>query len=82
MSVTTATRTPRHRTGSTDPPSRAGSDRHRRSPAIGVSVLWLSIIVLLPLAALTFTALSGGLGELLGRRDGARGAGRAAGHAR
>ena len=31
--------------------------------AIGVSVLWLSIIVLLPLAALTFTALSGGLGE-------------------
>jgi sulfate transport system permease protein len=31
--------------------------------AIGVSVLWLSVIVLLPLAALTFTALSGGLGE-------------------
>ena len=31
---------------------------------IGVSVLWLSVIVLLPLAALTFTALSGGLGEL------------------
>src|SRR6188472_1603775 len=31
--------------------------------AIGVSVLWLSIIVLLPLAALTFTALSGGVGE-------------------
>ena len=31
--------------------------------AIGVSVLWLSVIVLLPLAALTFTALAGGLGE-------------------
>ncbi|HEY6743273.1 MAG TPA: sulfate ABC transporter permease subunit CysT [Lapillicoccus sp.] len=31
---------------------------------IGVTVLWLSVIVLLPLAALTFTALSGGLGEL------------------
>jgi len=31
--------------------------------AIGVSVLWLSVIVLLPLAALTFTALSGGVGE-------------------
>src|SRR6476661_368863 len=31
--------------------------------AIGVSVLWLSVIVLLPLAALTLTALSGGLGE-------------------
>jgi sulfate/thiosulfate transport system permease protein len=30
---------------------------------IGVSVLWLSVIVLLPLAAMTFTALSGGLGE-------------------
>jgi sulfate transport system permease protein len=28
---------------------------------IGISVLWLSIIVLLPLAALTVTALSGGL---------------------
>ncbi len=28
--------------------------------AIGVSVLWLSVIVLLPLAALTFTALAGG----------------------
>src|SRR6476646_4504679 len=31
--------------------------------AIGVAVLWLSVIVLLPLAALTLTALSGGLGE-------------------
>jgi sulfate transport system permease protein len=31
---------------------------------IGVSVLWLSVIVLLPLAAMTFTALSGGLGDL------------------
>ena len=31
--------------------------------AIGVSVLWLSVIVLLPLAALTFTALAGGVGE-------------------
>jgi sulfate transport system permease protein len=30
---------------------------------IGVSVLWLSVIVLLPLAAMTFTALSGGLGD-------------------
>jgi sulfate transport system permease protein len=28
-----------------------------------VSVLWLSVIVLLPLAAMTFTALSGGLGD-------------------
>ena len=28
-----------------------------------MSVLWLSVIVLLPLAAMTFTALSGGLGE-------------------
>jgi sulfate/thiosulfate transport system permease protein len=31
---------------------------------IGVSVLWVSVIVLLPLAAMTFTALSGGLGDL------------------
>jgi sulfate transport system permease protein len=31
---------------------------------IGVSVLWLSVIVLLPLAAMTFTAVSGGLGGL------------------
>jgi sulfate/thiosulfate transport system permease protein len=31
---------------------------------IGVSLLWLSVIVLLPLAAMTFTALSGGLGGL------------------
>ena len=31
---------------------------------IGMSVLWLSLIVLLPLAAMTFTALSGGLGDL------------------
>ena len=30
---------------------------------IGISVLWLSVIVLLPLAALTFTALSGGVAE-------------------
>ena len=30
---------------------------------LGISVLWLSVIVLLPLAALTFTALSGGIGE-------------------
>ena len=30
---------------------------------IGISVLWLGVIVLLPLAALTFTALSGGIGE-------------------
>jgi sulfate transport system permease protein len=29
-----------------------------------VSVLWVSVIVLLPLAAMTFTALSGGLGDL------------------
>jgi sulfate/thiosulfate transport system permease protein len=34
--------------------------------AIGVSVLWLSVIVILPLAALTFTALSGGPGEFWG----------------
>jgi sulfate transport system permease protein len=31
---------------------------------IGVAVLWLSVIVLLPLAAMTFTAFSGGIGEL------------------
>jgi ABC-type sulfate transport system permease subunit len=29
-----------------------------------VAVLWLSVIVLLPLAAMTFTALSGGVGDL------------------
>ncbi len=47
-----------------DPPARMRRVTGTVGPlAIGVSVLWLSVIVLLPLAALTFTALSGGLGE-------------------
>ena len=49
--------------GATDPRGCAGSRGTVGPLAIGVSVLWLSVIVLLPLAALTFTALSGGLGE-------------------
>ena len=49
---------------STDRPARMRRVTGTVGPlAIGVSVLWLSVIVLLPLAALTFTALSGGLGE-------------------
>src|SRR6478752_4228269 len=56
--------------GASGPSSRGRPARMRRVTGtvgplgIGVAVLWLSIIVLLPLAALTFTALSGGLGEL------------------
>ena len=60
MSVTTAPPAPDR----VDRPARIRRVTGTVGPlAIGVSVLWLSIIVLLPLAALTFTALSGGLGE-------------------
>ena len=47
--------------------SRTLLKRHSVLPgfdlALGFTLLYLSLIVLLPLAALTFTALSGGLGE-------------------
>ncbi len=60
------------------PPSRDEAARATRRPplrlrrvtgsvgplGIGISVVWLSVIVLLPLAALTFSALGGGLGNL------------------
>jgi sulfate transport system permease protein len=64
----------RSRAGDTGPGALAPADerpaRTRRVTGtigplgIGVAVLWLSVIVLLPLSAMTFTALSGGLGEL------------------
>jgi len=67
----TATRSRAGDTGPGAPPStveRAASTRRVTGTigplGIGVSVLWLSVIVLLPLAAMAFTALSGGLGEL------------------
>jgi sulfate transport system permease protein len=64
----------RSRAGDTGPgapaPSVERTARTRRVTGtigplgIGVAVLWLSVIVLLPLAAMTFTALSGGVGDL------------------
>jgi sulfate transport system permease protein len=48
----------------TPPPARLRRVTGAVGPlGIGVTVLWLSVIVLLPLAALTVTALSGGVGE-------------------
>jgi sulfate transport system permease protein len=69
MTLTTSARTGSPGTGA---PTPVGPDRPARMRrvtgavgplGIGVSVLWLSVIVLLPLAALTFTSLSGGPGE-------------------
>jgi sulfate/thiosulfate transport system permease protein len=64
----------RSRAGDTGPgapaPSVERTARTRRVTGtigplgIGVAVLWLSVIVLLPLAAMTFTALSGGVSDL------------------
>ena len=56
------------------PPTREGRRRPARpGRALGVGVvgLWLSVIVLLPLAALTVHSLDDGLGRLLGGGDGA-----------
>ena len=69
MTLTTTSRGGDPAAGAPREAGRTGPARARRVTgavgplAIGVSVLWLSVIVLLPLAALTFTALSGGLGE-------------------
>ena len=68
--VTTSTRAGDTGPGASGSPTPARPARMRRVTGtvgplgIGVAVLWLSVIVLLPLAAMTFTALSGGLGEL------------------
>ena len=62
MSVTTAPAPPAP--DRVDRPARIRRVTGTVGPlAVGAASIWLSVIVLLPLAALTFTALTGGLGE-------------------
>ena len=60
---------------------RSGAGLPSGGLAMGVSMLWLSLIVLLPLAAVVARSLDGGARGVLGRRDVAPGGRRPALHA-